>query len=630
MLTRSAAAPQPSWSSSLAKPTIDAAAIVHDFTEVVGDVQIAEEVLVAPGASIRADSNAPFGIRTGAAIQDGVIIHALKEGRVLGDDDRSYAVWIGQNACIAHKAIIHGPAYIGNDVFVGFRSTVFNARLGAGSVVMMHALVQDVEIPAGKVVPSGAVITQQEQADKLADASPQDLAFVEELTNINQILRAGYVQSAQVAFHRGASADARPPLTSIAQDNGTKTMQPQRLTTDVVQQVRQLLNQGYRIGTEHADTRRYRSNVWQTCSPIKSTREGDVLTALETCLAEHAGEYVRMFGIDPTAKQRVAMTTIQRPDGKAVEVQAKSVPLTSGPKRPAAASSSGSAQASGDFIQQVRNWLSQGYSIGLEHADARRFRSNVWQSCSPVQPTNEREAIAALQACMNEHQGEYVRMFGIDPIAKRRIAPVTIQRPDGPTTLGTVSSTSSGNGTYSSQGASSAPAGQLSGTVAQQVRGLLSQGYVIGAEHADQRRFRSNVWQTCTPIEATRDDAALSAINACIQEHSNEYVRIFGIDRSAKKRLAPVVVHRPGEVISNGLNQPSSAAPAAPTAAPAAVNNGHSPSISADLAHQVRQLIGQGYRISLEHADVRRYRSGAWQSGGVLEGQNLATVLSAL
>ncbi|MGD1860433.1 MAG: hypothetical protein ACFB0E_10740 [Leptolyngbyaceae cyanobacterium] len=59
MLTRNAAAPQQSWLNNLAPPTIDAAAIVHDFSEVVGDVRIAEEVLVAPGASIRAASGDP-------------------------------------------------------------------------------------------------------------------------------------------------------------------------------------------------------------------------------------------------------------------------------------------------------------------------------------------------------------------------------------------------------------------------------------------------------------------------------------------------------------------------------------------------------------------------------------------
>ena len=64
-------------------------------------------------------------------------------------------------------ALIHGPAYVGNDCFIGFRSTVFNAQVGHGCIVMMHALIQDVEIPSGKYVPSGAVITTQQAADRL-------------------------------------------------------------------------------------------------------------------------------------------------------------------------------------------------------------------------------------------------------------------------------------------------------------------------------------------------------------------------------------------------------------------------------------------------------------------------------
>lgn len=663
MLTQSTAAPQRSWSQNSMEPAIDTTATVHGFAKVSGNVQIAGDVLVAPGAVIRADVNTVFGIGTGATIQDGVVIHALREGRVLGDDDQSYSVWLGRHVCIAHKAIVQGPAYIGDNAFVGFRSTIFNARLGAGCVVMMHALVQDVEIPPGKLVPSGAVITQQEQADRLADAHDQDLAFVAELVTINQALRAGYGQTtgSSSQFTPPVAHRDRSPLTSIAQDNGTKTMQSQRLTTDVVQQVRQLLSQGYKIGTEHADARRYRSNVWQTCSPIRSTREGDVLTALEGCLTEHVGEYVRLFGIDPVAKSRIAPMTIQRPDGKAMAVQARSVPLASQPQSTARYGRGGhsAGPASGDLSQQVRNWLSQGYRIGLEHADARRFRSNVWQSCSPVRSSSEREAMAALQACLQEHQGEYVRMFGIDPVAKRRISPVTIQRPDGP-----ISFNASGNGAATSFGGSSnyaatatAPAGELSSEVVQRVRGLLSQGFKIGTEHADPRRFRSNVWQTCTPLTATRDTDVLSALNACIQEHAGEYVRLFGIDPVAKKRLAPLIVHRPSQANGNGHaasptfhhgsdqgTQSSTYKPAPPvytqgtqqspyTTAPPIYNtvgqNGHQ-RLPEDVIQQVRQLIGQGYRISLEHADVRRYRSGAWQTGVMIEGHNASAVLSAL
>jgi carbon dioxide concentrating mechanism protein CcmM len=197
--------------------------------------------------------------------------------------------------------------------------------------------------------------------------------------------------------------------------------------------------------------------------------------------------------------------------------------------------------------------------------------------------------------------------------------------------------TTSSNGAagYPAQ-ASAAPAGELSGDVAQKVRGLLSQGCRIGTEHADTRRFRSNVWQTCSPIESTREADVLSALNACIQEHAGEYVRMFGINPSAKQRMAPTIIHRPGDVVNNGQPVMSTASPAVrnPVASPpsyhAPAHNGNGQGIDNEVVQQVRQLVSQGYRLSLEHADVRRYRSGAWQSGGMLEGQNPSAVIAAL
>lgn len=199
MMTRSKAAPPTPWSRDLAEPTIDDSAYVHPFSQLIGDVRIGASVLVAPGASIRADEGFPFAIGSGSSIQDGVVIHGLEEGRVLGVDQQPYSVWIGSNVCITHKSIIHGPVYIGNECFVGFRSTIFNARLGKGCVVMMHTLIQDVEIPPGKFVPSGAIITHQSQADQLSDVAPEDLAFAQELLSINKDLRAGYACAADAA-----------------------------------------------------------------------------------------------------------------------------------------------------------------------------------------------------------------------------------------------------------------------------------------------------------------------------------------------------------------------------------------------------------------------------------------------
>jgi carbon dioxide concentrating mechanism protein CcmM len=80
-----------------------------------------------------------------------------------------------------------------------------------------------------------------------------------------------------------------------------------------VSQVQQLLSQGYRIGTEHADKRRFRTSSWQSCSPIEATQLDQVVAALEACLEEHRGEYVRLLGIDPKSKRRVLEQIIQTP-----------------------------------------------------------------------------------------------------------------------------------------------------------------------------------------------------------------------------------------------------------------------------------------------------------------------------
>ncbi|MEB3338331.1 MAG: carbon dioxide concentrating mechanism protein CcmM, partial [Leptolyngbyaceae bacterium] len=177
MAVRSYAAPPTPWSKELAEPKIDKTAYVHSFSNIIGDVRVGANVLVAPSTSIRADEGSPFHIGTGTNVQDGVVIHGLEKGRVIGDDQNSYSVWIGNNSSITHMALIHGPAYVGDDCFIGFRSTVFNARIGKGCIVMMHALIQDVEIPPGKYVPSGSVITTQQQADRLPQVQASDIQF---------------------------------------------------------------------------------------------------------------------------------------------------------------------------------------------------------------------------------------------------------------------------------------------------------------------------------------------------------------------------------------------------------------------------------------------------------------------
>jgi ribulose bisphosphate carboxylase small subunit len=83
-----------------------------------------------------------------------------------------------------------------------------------------------------------------------------------------------------------------------------------------------------------------------------------------------------------------------------------------------------------EVVQQMRNLLAQGYRIGVEHVDQRRFRTGSWQSCASIQTQDESEAIAVLESCLSEHSGEYVRLFGVEPNARRRVLETVIQRPN--------------------------------------------------------------------------------------------------------------------------------------------------------------------------------------------------------
>lgn len=641
-MVHQAMATSPAQFQSMAKPLIEPTAFVHSFSQVVGGVYVGAEVSIAPGTSIRADEGLPFYISSHCDIQDGVVIHGLGQGCVQGDNGQPYAVWLSSNVTLTHKALIHGPAYLGEGSFVGFRSTIFNARLGDGAIVMMHALVQDVEVPPGRCVPSGAVITTQAQADALPRVTKADLSLVKDIVgpHIHDHSHGSQVGGAVSSFKghsskypdgaanavavQSARHSASSPSTPYATDNvGIDTMQA--LAPEIVQQVRQFLAQGYKIGSEYADKRRYRSGVWQTCTPMQSNREGDVLSSLERCMAEHQGSYVRIFGIDPVGKRRVGMLTVQRPDGQPVTVNKSA---GGGAPAPATApANGGGGVVSGDIAGQVRAWIRQGYKIGTEHADKRRYRSGVWQTCSPIQATREADALSALQGCLTEHAGEYVRMFGIDPVAKSRIAPVTIQRGDGQPAKLQVSN--NGGAPSTSQGGA-APA--TSSDLVPQVRSILAQGQKIGIEVADKRRYRSGIWQTAPAISASNESAAISAIQQFLGANANKYVRIFAINPHVKQRGQAITIQKPGQApASSGGAQPASYGSSNTRASSnGGSSNGKTPSVSADLTQQVTQLVNQGYRVSTEYADKRRYSSGAWQTGPAINGNRPSEVLAAL
>jgi carbon dioxide concentrating mechanism protein CcmM len=156
-------------------------------------------------------------------------------------------------------------------------------------------------------------------------------------------------------------------------------------------------------------------------------------------MAEHSGQYVRLFGIDTKTRTRVSEVVIQRPGGAPASNGHAAPASYSAPSSNGYSSSSSSSYGSSssshssngnglkpEVVSQVRQMMSQGYRVAAEHADKRRFQTSSWTSCAPLQGG---DVVNALERCLAENSGKYVRVVGVDTKTKRRVSEIIVQRP---------------------------------------------------------------------------------------------------------------------------------------------------------------------------------------------------------
>ncbi|SDV46449.1 gamma carbonic anhydrase family protein [Chitinasiproducens palmae] len=169
-------------------PRIHPSAFVDPTAILCGLVVVEENVFVGPYAVIRADEMnqegeiEPIVIGAHSNIQDGVVIHS-KSGA---------GVKIGQRTSIAHRAIVHGPCSVGNGVFVGFNSVLFNCRIDDGCVVRYNAVVDGVHLPRGFYVRSTERIGPETDLATLSQVSVDASEFSEDVARTNNELVHGY------------------------------------------------------------------------------------------------------------------------------------------------------------------------------------------------------------------------------------------------------------------------------------------------------------------------------------------------------------------------------------------------------------------------------------------------------
>jgi carbonic anhydrase/acetyltransferase-like protein (isoleucine patch superfamily) len=204
---------QTDFNPNVTDPTISEFAYVDPLALVIGNCEIGRLVLVAPFAVCRADEGIPINVGDYSNMQDGVILHALEtashgkniddrrysaEGSLLKANDtgfkKGFAIYVGDKVSLAHGVQVHGPAYIGNDTFVGMKSLIFNAKIGNRVAIGVSSTVTNgVTIPDDKFVPPGTIVTTQAQADALPArvGSPYE-EINKAVIHVNQELAKGY------------------------------------------------------------------------------------------------------------------------------------------------------------------------------------------------------------------------------------------------------------------------------------------------------------------------------------------------------------------------------------------------------------------------------------------------------
>jgi carbon dioxide concentrating mechanism protein CcmM len=175
------------FNTNISFPEIQETAFIHPFAVVIGNCYIGKLVLVAPTAVCRGDEGTPIHVSDFSNMQDGAILHGLittnkgeaLDGRrfseagdkLMGNSSQfaeGYSVFVGTNTSLAHDSMVHGPAWVGNNTFVGMKSIIFDAKVGNNVAIGISSTISNgVSIPDNKFVPPGSVILDQEQADAL-------------------------------------------------------------------------------------------------------------------------------------------------------------------------------------------------------------------------------------------------------------------------------------------------------------------------------------------------------------------------------------------------------------------------------------------------------------------------------
>ncbi|MBR4446909.1 gamma carbonic anhydrase family protein [Methanobrevibacter sp.] len=136
--------------------------VICPGAQVIGDVELGEDVSIWHGAVIRGDTDS-ITIGNRSNVQDNCVVHCTK----------GFPVEIGDNVSVGHGAVVHG-CKLDDNVLIGMNATVLNgAHISKNSIVGAGAVVSE-----GKDFPEGSLILGV-PAKVVKEISPEQIKMIQ-------------------------------------------------------------------------------------------------------------------------------------------------------------------------------------------------------------------------------------------------------------------------------------------------------------------------------------------------------------------------------------------------------------------------------------------------------------------
>ncbi len=196
-------------------PVLVNESFISPLVERFGDVRAGRGVFVAGNTVLRADRGRRVCLGHRTNVQDNVLMLSLVGERgVRGGCARRRATTTGARTSVAHQAEVRNSR-VGRFTFIGFRARIRNAVIADGAFVLHGAVVQNVRVPRNRLVPVGARITTQAQANALPAKPEANADFQREVLEVNREFAEGYRRLYRRNGYRSVVGVSRSPRTSF-------------------------------------------------------------------------------------------------------------------------------------------------------------------------------------------------------------------------------------------------------------------------------------------------------------------------------------------------------------------------------------------------------------------------------